>query len=35
VNGTCSGVTVLHNELLNVEEYPQVYDFVKSKLKSN
>lgn len=32
VNGTCSGTTLLHNELLNVDEYPEVYAFVKSKL---
>jgi len=33
VNGTCSGTTFLHNELLNVDKYSEVYDFVKSKLE--
>jgi hypothetical protein len=32
VKGKCSGTTFLHNELLNVDEYPEVYDFVKEKL---
>jgi len=34
VNGTCSGTTLLHNRLLYVDEYPMVYDFVKSKLNN-
>jgi len=32
VNGTCSGTNLLHNNLLNVDEYPQVYKFVKETL---
>ena len=34
VNGTCSGTTFLHNELLNIDKYPEVYNFVKEKLKT-
>jgi pimeloyl-ACP methyl ester carboxylesterase len=34
VNGTCSGTAFLHNDLLNTNKYPMVYDFVKSKLKN-
>jgi len=32
INGTCSGTTLLHNELLNIDKYPEVYEFVKEKL---
>ncbi len=32
VDGKCSGTTLLHNEMLNIEEYPEVYAFVKEKL---
>jgi len=35
VNGKCSGTTLLHNEMLNINEYPQVYNFVKSKLEQH
>ena len=33
VDGKCSGTKLLHNDLLNIAEYPQVYNFVKSKLE--
>jgi pimeloyl-ACP methyl ester carboxylesterase len=36
VNGTCPDFlgTKLHTELLNIEKYPQVYDIIKTALKS-
>jgi pimeloyl-ACP methyl ester carboxylesterase len=32
VKGVCSGTTFLHNELLDINKYPEVYEYVKSKL---
>ncbi|MFH1072832.1 MAG: alpha/beta hydrolase [Nanoarchaeota archaeon] len=33
VNGTCSGLQLLHNALLDIEEHPEVYDAVRDALK--
>jgi hypothetical protein len=32
VDGTCNGANLLHNELLDVNKHPEVYEFVKEKL---
>jgi hypothetical protein len=32
VDGKCSGTDVLHNDLLDTEKYPEVYEYVKSIL---
>ncbi|MGV8086694.1 MAG: alpha/beta fold hydrolase [Candidatus Woesearchaeota archaeon] len=32
VEGKCSGTKLLHNDLLDTTQYPEVYEFVKSKL---
>lgn len=34
INGTCSGASVLHTQILNIEKYPEVYTTIKSILKS-
>ena len=34
VDGNCTGTNYLHNNMLNIYDYPQVYDFVKSKLEA-
>jgi pimeloyl-ACP methyl ester carboxylesterase len=33
VDGNCSGTSLLHNNVMNVYDYPKVYTFVKSKLE--
>jgi pimeloyl-ACP methyl ester carboxylesterase len=35
VNGTCTGSSLLHNEMLTSKKYPQVYQFIKEKLAEN
>jgi hypothetical protein len=36
INGTCSGLsTFLHNEILDIEEYPEVYGIIRSILKES
>jgi hypothetical protein len=32
INGSCSGTTLMHNDLLNSEKYPQVYQEIKKIL---
>jgi diadenosine tetraphosphate (Ap4A) HIT family hydrolase len=34
VNGTCSGINVLHTELLDLDKYPAVYDIIREALRS-
>jgi len=34
INGTCSRLKLLHTEMLNIDEYPEVYNIISSILKS-
>ena len=34
VNGTCSGLEKLHSEMLDTDEYPEVYEIIINALKS-
>ncbi len=33
INGSCSGLSTLHTEMLNIDKYPQVYDIIRRALK--
>jgi pimeloyl-ACP methyl ester carboxylesterase len=35
INGSCSGVNVLHNDILNLKKYPEVYEVIKSHLSNS
>ncbi len=35
INGSCSGVELLHTQILNIEKHPEVYDTIKSILKTS
>jgi hypothetical protein len=35
VDGECSGTNLLHGDMLDVSTHPEVYEFVKEKLKQN
>ena len=34
VNGSCSRLKLLHTEILDLDNYPEVYEHVKSSLKN-
>jgi uncharacterized alpha/beta hydrolase family protein/uncharacterized protein YoxC len=34
VNGTCSGIKVLHTAILDIDKYPEVYEYIRNALQS-